>query len=562
MIPAVTYYRMSDDKQENSIERQKSQVIPYAARRDYDILREYVDEGIAGDEERKRKAFMRMLADAQALGDFEVILTDDKDRFGRFDSITQGYYVKPLRDAGVRLETVAQGRVDWDSFAGRITDAVLQEAKKIESQATSRRVLARMIAMAKAGMWLGGSAPYGYDLVDDPVLVKRLVPGDPVKVEAVRLMFRLYAEEGYTLDALSEELYRRGIPAPPPRQRRTIVHPDGRRVWQKTTLRGILRNQRYVGDSCWNVGHDGKYSEFRDGELRTSDRRIALRTTNDPGDWIVKPDNHEPLVSRELFELVQGRLAENQRRTTPGVAHSDPFLLSGLLVCGDCHWRLIGSRWGGLRYYKCGRYHQEGKRGCYSNIIREAPFFAALVRKLQDDLADPARKALLRARARQRARQQAQAESGQVQRLRKRADDLARQIDQGLERMALIDPDLLPDYTKKVRGWKEERERVLRQLTAASRSAGAIDVEALLADVEVRAADLKAAFADADPRRVQAVLREMLVKVDLWFDHRHTPRMVKSVFRQGVAHLRPQRWDGELADSCSAASPTREASGA
>jgi hypothetical protein len=438
----------------------------------------------------------------------------------------------------------------------------LQEAKKIESQATSRRVLARMIAMAKAGMWLGGSAPYGYDLVDDPVLVKRLVPGDPEKVEAVRLMFRLYGEQGYTLDALSEELYRRGIPAPPPRQRGTIVHPDGRRVWQKTTLRGILRNQRYVGDSCWNIGHDGKYSEFRDGELRTSDRRIALRTTNDPGDWIVKPDNHEPLISRELFERVQARLTENRRRTTPGVPRPDAYLLSGLLVCGDCNWRLIGSRWGGLHYYKCGRYHQEGKRGCYSNIIREAPFFAALVRKLQDDLADPARKARLHKLARQRARQRGQAESGHTQRLRKRADDLAHQIDQGLERMAMIDADLLADYSRKVRGWKEERERVLRELETASRSSGTIDVDELMADVVAKAADLQAAFALSDPRRVQTVLGEMVSKVDLWFDHRQTPRMVKSVFRQGVAHLRPQRWDEALADSCSAAIPTREASGA
>ena len=70
MIRAVAYYRMSDDKQENSIERQKSQVIPYSVRHGYEIVREYVDEGIAGDEEKKRKAFMRMLADAQQRGDF------------------------------------------------------------------------------------------------------------------------------------------------------------------------------------------------------------------------------------------------------------------------------------------------------------------------------------------------------------------------------------------------------------------------------------------------------------------------------------------------------------
>ena len=492
----------------------------------------------------------------------EVILSDDKDRFGRFDSITQGYYVKPLRDAGVRLETVAQGRVDWESFAGRITDAVLQEAKKIESQAISRRVLTRMLAMAKAGMWLGGRVPYGYDLVDDPVLIKKLVPGDPEKVEALRLIFRLYGEEGYTLDALSEELYRRGIPAPPPRQRRTIPNPNGRRVWQKTTLRCILRNQRYVGDSCWNIGHDGKYSEFREGQVRTSDRRIPLRTTNDPGDWIIKRDNHEPLVSRELFEQVQTRLAENQKRTSPGMTDPESYLLSGLLVCGHCGWRLIGSRWGGKRYYKCGRYHQEGKRGCHSNIVREEPFLRAIVRKLQEDLKDPGRLARLHQLARQRAEASSKGESTRAQRLRKRAAELGQMIDQGLERMAMIDADLLADYAAKVRGWKREHETVLRDLEAAAQPSGGPDVEELLREVKVRAADLEGAFRDADPRKVRQVLREMLVKIELWFDHKQTPRMVKATFRRGVADMRPQRWDVALADLGNGANPIREASDA
>jgi DNA invertase Pin-like site-specific DNA recombinase len=562
LIPVAAYYRMSDDKQENSIDRQKSQVIPYAARHGYEIIREYIDEGIAGDEEAKRKDFMRMLADAQQLRDFRVILCDDKDRFGRFDSITQGYYVKPLRDAGVRLESVAQGPVDWASFAGRITAAVLDEAKKLESQANSRRVITRMLMMARDGKWLGGDPPYGYDLADDPVLGKRLVPGDPEKVEAVRLMFRLYGVEGYTLDQLSEELFRRGIPAPPPRQRKTIPHPDGRRVWQKTTLRGILRNRKYVGDTLWNTGHDGKYSEFRDGLVSTSDQRTKRRTANDQGDWVVVPDTHEPLVSRELFEAVQARLAENKKRTSPTRPDQGAYLLSGLLVCGHCGWRMIGCSWGGKRYYKCGRYHQEGKRGCHSHIVREEPFLNAIARKLQADLRAPGRMGLLRERAREQAQAKGQAESAHVKRLRKRAADLAAQIDQGLERMALIDADLLADYAAKVRGWKQERERVLRELESASRSPGGPNVEGLLRDVEALATDLRDAFRRADPRKVRAVLQQMLVKVELWFDHRETARMVKSVFRKGVADLKRQPWDDLLADLGGAASPTPAASGA
>src|SRR5262245_6016990 len=110
-IRAAAYLRMSDDRQENSIERQREQVTAYAAKHGYEILREYCDPGVPGDEEQKRKQFMQMLRDAQRK-EFDVILCDDRDRFGRFDSLTMGYYCKPLRDAGIRLETVAQGKVD------------------------------------------------------------------------------------------------------------------------------------------------------------------------------------------------------------------------------------------------------------------------------------------------------------------------------------------------------------------------------------------------------------------------------------------------------------------
>src|SRR5262249_26520210 len=168
---------MSDGKQEHSIERQRSQVEPYAKRCGYTVVKDYVDEGIAGDEIAKRKAFQAMLRDAQA-GAFQAILCDDKDRFGRFDSIDLGEVVAPLRRKGVWIDTVAQGRIDWQTFAGRITDAILQEAKQMESQAISRRVISWQLLHSKSGVYMGGPAPYGYAYVADPARKRRLVPDE------------------------------------------------------------------------------------------------------------------------------------------------------------------------------------------------------------------------------------------------------------------------------------------------------------------------------------------------------------------------------------------------
>ena len=84
--------------------------------------------GISGDATEKRKAFQKMIADADR-GEFSAILCWDQDRFGRFDSIEAGRWIYPLRQHDVKLVTVAQGEVDWTSFAGRLIYNVTQEGK-------------------------------------------------------------------------------------------------------------------------------------------------------------------------------------------------------------------------------------------------------------------------------------------------------------------------------------------------------------------------------------------------------------------------------------------------
>jgi DNA invertase Pin-like site-specific DNA recombinase len=56
---------MSDASQEKSVDEQRKEVESFAAKNGYCILWEYIDNGISGDDTPKRKAFQRMLADAQ-----------------------------------------------------------------------------------------------------------------------------------------------------------------------------------------------------------------------------------------------------------------------------------------------------------------------------------------------------------------------------------------------------------------------------------------------------------------------------------------------------------------
>jgi DNA invertase Pin-like site-specific DNA recombinase len=517
---------MSTDRQEDSIERQRSQVEPYAARNGLVIVREYIDEGIAGDEERRRKAFQDMLRDA-GRGDFRAILCDDKDRFGRFDSITYGYYVKPLRDAGICLETVAQGRIDWSSFSGRITDAILQEAKKVESQATSRRVMTRMLMMAKEGKYLGGPVPYGYRLATDPKFGKRLVPGAPDKVHVVQLVFRLYGEKGLSLHAISRELHERGF-----------EDPRGRPVWGKATLAKMLGNRKYVGDMTWNVGHCGKYSELTAGQVKTSDAKIPLRK-NAARDWVIVPDVHEPLIDRALFELVQERRVGKKESAGPN-GDGGRFLLTGLLVCGRCGYRMVGLTTMGRPYYRCGLYNQAGRHGCGSNMIMERKLLACIVRKLQETFLDPGNLQALRDEMRRLAETAKRERPARTASLQRRIGEWDAKLKQGMERLPLIPADLMAEYTAMLRSWREDRDRLTAELRSLAAPPDPADLENQLGALKAQLSRLHEALAEAEPGLLRQLIREFVSKVELHFDQRRTRRQLRTTFRSGLIYVRPQ----------------------
>ena len=146
-------------RQEHSIPAQRQELLRYAEKHNYHVLREYLDEAISGDDTRRRVGFLRMREDAQQ-GEFSVVLCWDQDRFGRFDPIEGGHWILPFRDAGVRLETIAQGKIDWNDFAGRLIYLVQQEGKHAYLRDLSRNVTRGFLNAAKNGRGgTGGRAP-------------------------------------------------------------------------------------------------------------------------------------------------------------------------------------------------------------------------------------------------------------------------------------------------------------------------------------------------------------------------------------------------------------------
>ncbi len=148
---AAIYTRKSTNRQEDSIERQLSSVLPYCERKGYTLIGEpYTDSGIAGDVFDKRPAFQKLLRDARA-GLFEVIVCDEWSRLSRQEPVDFiASTVKPLKDAGVTLDCVAEGPQRWDDLAQLILMTVRADKSQGESKTRSYRVLTGMANKARA----------------------------------------------------------------------------------------------------------------------------------------------------------------------------------------------------------------------------------------------------------------------------------------------------------------------------------------------------------------------------------------------------------------------------
>ena len=148
LIPAASYIRMSSTGQECSPSQQRAEVAKLAAKHGCYIATEFFDDAVSGDDMPRRKGFQAMHKAACNGGGFKIIFCWDQDRFGRFDPIEAGYWIWPLRTAGVKLITVAQGVISWDDFQGRMIYMIQQEGKHQFLRDLSRNVCRGQLAGA------------------------------------------------------------------------------------------------------------------------------------------------------------------------------------------------------------------------------------------------------------------------------------------------------------------------------------------------------------------------------------------------------------------------------
>jgi hypothetical protein len=163
----------------------------------------------------------------------------------------------------------------------------------------------------------------------------------------IRLIFEQF-ERQKTVCALLRFLVRHQIMVPVrPIQRAQRGQLQWRRP-NRVTLQTMLHHPIYAG--FYRFGHRAV-----DPRKKVPGRRQSGRTFRAPQDCLVLLPNHCPAyISPERFWANQERLQQNRARADClGAARKGPALLSGLLVCGRCGYRMVvnyNNAKNGLRY--------------------------------------------------------------------------------------------------------------------------------------------------------------------------------------------------------------------
>ncbi len=194
----------------------------------------YDDGGFTGAN-IERPALMRLMDDVKA-GLIDVIVCYKIDRLTR--SLTDFSKLVDVFDAhGVSFVSVTQHFNTKDSM-GRLTLNILLSFAQFEREVLAERVRDKVAASRKKGIFMGGTPPLGYDVVDRSLVVNE------VEAKLVRRIFERFTATA-SLQAVTSELNSEGLTTKSWITKNGSLH-EGK-PFTNAAVRAIVTNKTYLG---------------------------------------------------------------------------------------------------------------------------------------------------------------------------------------------------------------------------------------------------------------------------------------------------------------------------
>lgn len=322
------YARLSvdgTDRKNESIDNQLELCREFVrSHEDMEIFDCYSDLGKTGTN-FQRDDFERLMADVR-MRKVDCIVVKDLSRFGRNHLEMGNYLGKIFPFLGVRFIAVNDNFDNMDGDPETLGVQLKNLVNELYAKDIAVKIRSSRVKQFERGSFSGCHPVYGYDVVKEGNR-RMLVINEEAAVVVRELFDRFLRGEGYV--EMIEWLYTEKIHRPSDYRKYGHVHQrDGEELhnWHKATLNQILNNCAYIG---WLI------CEQKDGERVTGRTSTKVLT----GELKVRENNHEPIISEEVFQEVARQFEARSQKFSSGSSRNLPMeedIYKDLIYCGLC----------------------------------------------------------------------------------------------------------------------------------------------------------------------------------------------------------------------------------
>ncbi|MGP0578837.1 recombinase family protein [Paenibacillus peoriae] len=357
----AAYCRVSTDSEEQK-ESYTNQVNHYTQyiqnNLEWEMADIYADEGISGTNTKNRTHFNRMIQDARN-GKLDLILVKSISRFAR-NTLDLLKYVRELKSLGVAVFFERENINTLDT-TGEVLLTILSSLAQDESRNISENSRWGILRGFQNGRVFCNTTRFlGYDKDEHG----ELVINEP-EAEIVRRIYEEYLD-GKSYQAIARGLMRDHI--------KTVTGGD---TWWDSSITLILTNEKYYGALLQQKTVTVDFLTHKRIKNKGQEQQYFIE------------DNHEPIVSKEIFEAVQKEKARRAKLKGNVMGESKryscKYALSSKVYCGCCGAIFKRRTWNSNNpskkvVWQCKTYVNEGKVACDAKSVDEKVLHSAFVR--------------------------------------------------------------------------------------------------------------------------------------------------------------------------------------
>lgn len=350
------------DSYDNQIEYYTEKI---KAQEGWTMVDMFADPGITGTSVKKRKEFQRMIKTCEK-GKVDLVITKSVSRFCR-NTLDGLEYVRKLKAIGVGVYFEKEN-VNTLYMDNEMILTFMMSQAQAESESMSGNIKWGHRKNFKDGKVYYHYAGFlGYRRGEDD-----LPEIDPEEAEIVRRIFSRYLL-GQSVAQISKELMADGIKTA-----------RGKDTWRDPVIRGMLQNEKYVGDAM-----------LQKTFIKDLFTRQSVKNNGQLPKYYVH-ECHPAIIDRLTFQRVQEEMARRSSIKTVSTTaktelakYSGKYALTELMSCANCggpYRRISWSRPEGKKIvWRCLNRVENGKKFCKTApTLEECDVHAAVVAAMNE----------------------------------------------------------------------------------------------------------------------------------------------------------------------------------